>query len=1432
MGFRINRGIFQFKDPASDTFINKFKIDERGEMVEVDQDGNVITTYMRLGDKSTDADLLDGVDSSAFIRSNASDTFTGTITMNTQQAFKPANFGQGVYGRYDSYRYQHVWGMGQSWHMAENGTNLGNFYGLAYTHTNIGGESKSGLSHQTLFVENGLTKTAIGRGVWTDGTITATGNANISGNLDIGGAVVGTSSGVTLAVGGTSTYGVLTSDNARNQLVVSANYYPHFVIAADLNNNPNHGAVISMVGTEGSTPRQWNIGISNQNPFLFSIGYNRSGDNNPHYGVGDNWSNDDTNHARFSIDRDGNTKIRGSLYVNGTKGGITTGSKVATESYAATLVTGIDTRINDEVLPQLADHDSRITTNRNEISNKLNSDGKAVNSSKSDLIQTISSTREGDDAMPSIGYSLQHFLAKGPSNNDGHTLGMTWTGTTVYGAQIWVDTDPNNKMAFRSRSNAGVWTGWNNLWHDGNLSNVSQLSNDSGYINGEGLARFNRGTIDASSSVFTHMRGATSLNNPSGIGGAIKILLPAAASFTNTMMFMTVKVYEYSTSKSFILHCGGYNYGNKSWYNTFAYIVGAETRANIPVKFGHDGTRNIVWIGNPDWSWSYPNVFVTDFASGHTQNSNWGDGWDIVFDQEPAINVTGSHIAYRNITEGNIGGQSVNYAASAGNADTVDGIDSSSFLRSDIADTAYGNITLKYNTDNTDGYEAIMFAPYNDAAGLNDYIIKASSSRGVFGRKSFGWHVHSNSAFGIYSNGWEKLFGVEGDTGNSFAKGTFTANNLVTNQINIQSITSDGTIANDNGSYLHLGGWGVSRTHSSAVLVNTAYRADYATNLFNENISRFTNDSGYATTDAVAGVDARITDEVLPQVTTNADNIARNATDIATKLGTTGKAADSNLLDGLDSSAYMRDNGWNNNPGQDADTQVGMSSDFSYSNNAPHTGDLIRFGSSNYSLQLSSQYNSSDGRLSFRTKNGDNGSWNTWREIWHTGNFNPSSYLTTTAKAADSNLLDGYDHTAFWKDDEDRRAKIIRFTGEGGNSGNSVVNYGIYQAGGAWSHPYPDLIIAYHTGIKIGGYKNYGGVKIYNDAPERSGAAQVASFGDGDANVRVANNLHIGSAGGWITDLLNAKATTGDVAGVDARINDEILPQITTNADGIATNRTEISNKLNSNGKAADSEAVDGVDSSRIVYGANARRSNRYDQSGIVDSNQNSGFYYGYNPDGAPFAEWWNWVAIAGASWTSSNNYDFKLAHNFHGDDFYVSRMTNGSQSSWRRIIDSGNIGSQTVANAGYATNAGNTDAIDGIGFRNTGSNSAVNADSLNSNGITYYNGGVPNFSGNATDGALYSQIYSSSWQHQIAGDYRSGQLAVRGKNNGTWKPWRTILDSSNFTSFVPAATEPVQAVVEGGNDSTLVSILFSTGEGVATFTLADGQTFRLAMAR
>lgn len=68
------------------------------------------------------------------------------------------------------------------------------------------------------------------------------------------------------------------------------------------------------------------------------------------------------------------------------------------------------------------------------------------------------------------------------------------------------------------------------------------------------------------------------------------------------------------------------------------------------------------------------------------------------------------------------------------------------------------------------------------------------------------------------------------------------------------------------------------------------------------------------------------------------------------------------------------------------------------------------------------------------------------------------------------------------------------------------------QASGTWTHPYPDLIIGYHTGIRMGALPGYGGMRFYNNSPTSDGSAAEAelfSIGNGDNHVRVANNLYV-----------------------------------------------------------------------------------------------------------------------------------------------------------------------------------------------------------------------------------------------------------------------------------------------------------------------------------
>lgn len=89
--------------------------------------------------------------------------------------------------------------------------------------------------------------------------------------------------------------------------------------------------------------------------------------------------------------------------------------------------------------------------------------------------------------------------------------------------------------------------------------------------------------------------------------------------------------------------------------------------------------------------------------------------------------------------------------------------------------------------------------------------------------------------------------------------------------------------------------------------------------------------------------------------------------------------------------------------------------------------------------------------------------------------------------------------------------------------------------------------------------------------------------------------------------------------------------------------------------------------------------------------------------------------------------------------------------------------------------------------FVSSNGSTPVAADSTTTNGLYYVNGNIGLFG--QSDGALYVQGYSSAWAGQIYQDYRSGQLAVRGKNSGAWQAWRTIVDSGNFNNFAPTLT-------------------------------------------
>lgn len=76
----------------------------------------------------------------------------------------------------------------------------------------------------------------------------------------------------------------------------------------------------------------------------------------------------------------------------------------------------------------------------------------------------------------------------------------------------------------------------------------------------------------------------------------------------------------------------------------------------------------------------------------------------------------------------------------------------------------------------------------------------------------------------------------------------------------------------------------------------------------------------------------------------------------------------------------------------DANTMDSNSSGFTYSVNAPHTGPITRFSAGGgYDLELNSTYSGGGDSLSFRTRNGDVGSWNGWNTVIHSDNIGSQS---------------------------------------------------------------------------------------------------------------------------------------------------------------------------------------------------------------------------------------------------------------------------------------------------------------------------------------------------------------------------------------------------------------------------------------------------------
>jgi len=275
----------------------------------------------------------------------------------------------------------------------------------------------------------------------------------------------------------------------------------------------------------------------------------------------------------------------------------------------------------------------------------------------------------------------------------------------------------------------------------------------------------------------TNPGGAEYVTTSGSVTGAIEITLPV---WTNPMLRMTIQVYEYVTNESFTLSCGGHNSGT-SWYNTFAYIVSNPgTNRNFTVRFGRNAAgKPVVYIGELASTWSYPQVFVTDFQNGYAGHQvAWTSGWSVGFRTASFEGVTGT------ITNSQVG-----YQATTNVANSVvlrDG--SGGFSAGAISGTTFNGLAI--NTSGT-----------NNVA---NQIVRTQGS----GYANFGW---INSVSGNHTGTITRITASSdaylryvtpaqfraGVTDGYYATGSGVTSIATTNGITGGTITATGTIQLD-----------------------------------------------------------------------------------------------------------------------------------------------------------------------------------------------------------------------------------------------------------------------------------------------------------------------------------------------------------------------------------------------------------------------------------------------------------------------------------------------------------------------------------------------------------------------------------------------------------------------------------------------------------
>jgi len=136
-------------------------------------------------------------------------------------------------------------------------------------------------------------------------------------------------------------------------------------------------------------------------------------------------------------------------------------------------------------------------------------------------------------------------------------------------------------------------------------------------------------------------------------------------------------------------------------YNRFQVQYGS-SNSPLNVRYGNDGTNGCIWIGDTNTTWSYPQIWVSEFMMGYSNTSwtTWRSGWSISL-----VTSYGNSGAMDGPYTCDYG-----YAASAGSASTS------------------SQVTINYN-DNSNANYQLLWGSGNNVYGTGGVYVNPADDR-------------------------------------------------------------------------------------------------------------------------------------------------------------------------------------------------------------------------------------------------------------------------------------------------------------------------------------------------------------------------------------------------------------------------------------------------------------------------------------------------------------------------------------------------------------------------------------------------------------------------------------------------------------------------------------------------------------------------------